>query len=398
MFKKLNDFKFILTIIAIILVVLTFGDYFPESVKITANTLSLIIRNCLVFFIPVLVLPYLVTGIARLQSRGVALVFSLVFLIALSNFISICMGGAIANYFVSYMSLKTVFNAGDAHQLGTWFNLELKPFVSIEMVLAFGFGMALYLVLFPQEKILNFFKGYEKISTAIFKNILIPALPIYIFGTLLQLDAENDFATVFSDFGAIILIIVATQISYIFFVFWVGNKFSLSRALWCWKNALPAWLFGFSTMSSLMTMPMTLEATEKNIEDKDLAHIAIPTTVNSHVIGDCISLPIIAMSIYLIANGMVFPDLGSFLHFAVILTLAQFTAVAVPGGSVVVLIPVLISHYGFTTEMIGLLTTLSIFMDAMSTSHNVLGNCAFALIIKRYFGFLDKVFPKRKKA
>lgn len=390
LFKKLADFKFILLIFLIMVSVVTGGDALPLDIKRSAYTFSSIIRAGLMFLLPLLVLPFVVSSIALLRSNGLILIVSLVFLITASNFISIMIGGKVASLVVPLMNFGLTFNGGDAQALLPWFDITLEPFFSVETILLLGFLLGFSLSLLSEDHpigrpLLKFFETYKKISTHFFQKIFIPVLPFYIFGTLLKLNAENDFATVFADFSSLILVIVAVQSIYIFFMFWVGNKYSLKKVIQCYKNVIPAGLLGFSTMSSLVTMPVTLEAAEKNLGDKALAQVAITSTVNCHDVGECISLSLIASAVYLMANGMVMPDFWVFSQFAFVLAVAQFSGVSVPGGSVVIIIPLLTKYLGFSPEMIGLVTTMAIFMDPIGTAHNVVGNSAFALIIQRYF-------------
>ena len=195
---------------------------------------------------------------------------------------------------------------------------------------------------------------------------------------------ENDFLQVFSDFGSVITIIALSQVVYVTLLFWIGCKFSFSRTLSAIRNSLPAWVLGFSTLSSLVTMPVTLKAAEKNVGDKAIARLAITSTVNCHTIGDCISFMALSITVLLMSTGMQTPDLYSILMFALIFALAQFTAVSVPGGGAVIVIPLLIKYFNFSPEMVGLVTTLAVFLEPLSTSHNVHGNSAFAILLHRF--------------
>ncbi len=388
LFSKLAEFKFIFLIFLIMVSVITLGDLLPQDMKRSAYTFSSIIRAGLMFMLPLLVLPFVVSSIALLRSNGLVLIFSLVFLITASNFLSILIGGQVASLVVPHMHFGMSFNPGDATELLPWFDVALEPLLSVEVILLIGFILGFLLSVVPNERALAFFERYKHSSTLFFRKIFIPLLPLYILGMLLKLDAENDFATVFADFGSLIMVIIAVQFSYIFFVFWVGNKYSFKKVIECYKNVIPAGLLGFSTMSSLVTMPVTLKAAEKNLGDKAIAQVAITSTVNCHDIGECISLSVIAVAVYLMGNDMVMPELWTFLQFAFVLAVAQFTGVSVPGGSVVIIIPLLTKYLGFSPEMIGLVTTMAIFMDPIGTANNVVGNSAFALIIQRYFNFI----------
>jgi Na+/H+-dicarboxylate symporter len=159
--------------------------------------------------------------------------------------------------------------------------------------------------------------------------------------------------------------------------------------LQAFKNSLDAAIVGFSTMSSVVTMPVTLKAAEKNIKDAKVARITISTTVNCHAIGECISLPFIALTIYFISFGML-PDLSTYIHFAFFVAIAQFGGVAVPGGSIIIVLPFLSSYLNFSDEMTSLIIALSIFTDPIGTANNVLGNSAFAIIIYRIKNLIGK--------
>jgi Na+/H+-dicarboxylate symporter len=54
---------------------------------------------------------------------------------------------------------------------------------------------------------------------------------------------------------------------------------------------------------------------------------------------------------------------------------------AIPGGGIVVMLPILESCLGFNSEMLSLITALYILFDPVITSANVLGNGMFAKLI-----------------
>lgn len=387
-------FWFLLVLILTMGAALMGGDLLPQNVARGFVTISQSIRSILVFLLPFLVFPFVVSSLANLKSHGPVMIVSLIALIAVSNFVSILIGGGVGALLIPHLNISPQFNAGDAHGLEPFFALTLSPVCSIEGVLIVGFLSGLALSMYPNGFLLDGVHRYRHLSSLFFQRIFIPVLPFYIFGVLLKLDAENDFMAVFRDFGHIIVVIIATQVTYITAMFFVGNDYSVKRTIAAISNCLPAGVLGFSTMSSLVTMPVTLKAAEKNLRHKTIAHLAITTTVNCHDVGECISLTLISLCVYAMGNGMVLPDFWTFIQFAAVLSIAQFTGVSVPGGSAVVIIPLLISYLDFSPEMVGLVTMLSIFMDPVGTCHNVLGNSAFALIIEKYCFFLNRLFKK----
>ena len=131
-------------------------------------------------------------------------------------------------------------------------------------------------------------------------------------------------------------------------------------------------------------MPLTLNGTEKNSANPLLARSIISATVNIHLIGDCFAIPIFAFAI-LKSFGLPNPDLSTYLVFAGYFVFAKFSVAAVPGGGILVMLPILEKHLGFKPEMLSLITALYILFDPVITSANVMGNGAFALLISKHF-------------
>ena len=140
-------------------------------------------------------------------------------------------------------------------------------------------------------------------------------------------------------------------------------------------------------------MPLTQKAAEKNTKDKSIADLTIPATVNVHALGDAIALPFFAIAIYFFTYKQL-PPFEIYVLFALLLTVAQFGAISVAGGSVYIILPLLEQKLGFTAEMGGLLTAIYLFVDPWSSACNVMGNSGFVMIIHRING-LRKRFKKK---
>jgi Na+/H+-dicarboxylate symporter len=74
------------------------------------------------------------------------------------------------------------------------------------------------------------------------------------------------------------------------------------------------------------------------------------------------------------------------LTFALYFVLAKFSVAAIPGGGILVMLPILESQLGFTAEMGSMITALYILFDPVITCANVLGNGGFAMVVDRLQG------------
>jgi Na+/H+-dicarboxylate symporter len=194
---------------------------------------------------------------------------------------------------------------------------------------------------------------------------------------------------IIKDYAAIFGMVALAQLTYLVLVFFALNDFNLRATLGAMKNFLPAAIAGFSTMSSAAVMPLTIEGAAKNASNKDLARAVVPCTVNIHLLGDCIAIPIFAYAM-MKSFAMPEPALFAYVVFVCYFVLAKFSVAAVPGGGIIVMLPILESHLGFTPEMLSLMTALYILFDPVVTCANVLGNGAFSKLI-------DKIMLKRKR-
>jgi Na+/H+-dicarboxylate symporter len=194
------------------------------------------------------------------------------------------------------------------------------------------------------------------------------------------MQADGTMQTILKDYKMIFLVIFAAQFAYIIFAYAALNYFKPGDFINNIKNMLPASIAGFSTMSSASVMPLTIVGAEMNARQKPLVRSIIPATVNIHLVGDCFAIPIFAYAI-MKSFGVAEPSLLTYLIFMFYFVLAKFSVAAIPGGGIVVMLPILESCLGFNSEMLSLITALYILFDPVITSANVLGNGMFAKLI-----------------
>ena len=106
----------------------------------------------------------------------------------------------------------------------------------------------------------------------------------------------------------------------------------------------------------------------------------MPATANIHLIGDCVAIPCFAFAI-LKNFDIAQPDIIAYFTFTVYFVIAKFSVAAIPGGDIIVMLPILEQYLGFNSDMLSLITALYILFDPIITSANALGNGTFARII-----------------
>jgi Na+/H+-dicarboxylate symporter len=214
---------------------------------------------------------------------------------------------------------------------------------------------------------------------------LLLLIPIFIAGFLIQMNHDQIMGHIVQNYGFILVLIACAVFSYVLSIYFVMNKIQGTSLLTSLKNMMPAAIAGFGSMSSAAAMPLTLLGVEKNSKNPDMAKSIIPATVNVHLIGDCFAIPIFAFAV-LKSFGLADPSLFTYLIFASYFVLAKFSIAAVPGGGILVMLPILETYLGFDSTMLSLITSLYILFDPVITCANILGNGAFAMVLAKILG------------
>ena len=425
-FKRLLDFKLPLILIAEILFCLLFGDMISPLLKSIFYSVSLLLKDILITALPFIIFAILCANLSSLSKGAVLFTIMAFSSVILSNFASTLLSGTLGTLVLQTLTFtKATPNFGSEigpiWALPLWEGL-LGPFahilhpstletlpvikqiklVSNDMGLVAGIITGLFLSIYPMDWAKKGIVILHGIAFGFFRRFFIPVLPVFILGYVLNMQQTGVLDKIFENYAQIVLIITLFVFAYIVFLYGVASSFNPKKWTLSIKRLIPAALTGFSTMSSASALPLVIEGVRQNskrpdqaLEDDTVTGI-VPLSINIHLIGDCFAIPILALAI-LVSFGMGLPSVIDFFVFTVFFVFAKFAVAAVPGGGILVMIPILETYLGFTPEMIVLITSLYILFDPIITSANIFGNGAFAGIFNRVFRFYQKVLmPKRQ--
>lgn len=376
-----------------VIVALFIGNHLDISTIRLFVSFSCAIKDILMMVLPLVIVTYISTAILSLEQRAPVLIICVMVMICLSNIAAV-----LTSYMVSCLTLPAL-TAGKLIDLSIaqdgltpLFTLPLPKLLDPSHALILGMIYGLTFSIYKNEKAKNLALKLRSYVTLFLQRVFIPVLPIYVFGFVLKMQKEGTLGTLLTNYGQIFFVICLLLISYITFVYLVAHSFNVRETLQSLRQMLPAGITGFSTMSSAAAMPVTLAAIEKNIKNAGFTQLVIPTTVNIHLMGDALGIPLIGLAI-LQLSGLPLPSLESYLIFTGYFCMAKFSTAAIPGGGVLVLLPTLQMHLGLTPEMAGLVATIYILQDSLFTSANVMGNGGFALVCYRLFKKIRLIRP-----
>lgn len=381
--NKLWQFRLPITLLVIILFAILIGPLLPDAVQGVLYAISLTLKELLIFALPFIVFSLLLTSIVHLKQGAIRLILLLVPLMCISNFIAIWIAYFAGKGILQQASISVVTEISARTLEPTW-DLSLPIWISTKyaMITSMVFGL-LSTAYFPTtgQRVAHF---CNKITVFILNRLVIPLLPLMILGFVVKMQYEDVLTTLMHNYAYIFTMVGVLQILYIFPWYIVLAKFKTKVWVEYLKNMVPPFITGFSTLSSAATMPFTLIATRKNVKDADIVNFVIPSTVNFHLIGDLLAMPIFAMAL-MISYGYPLPTMSQYLVFSLYYVVARFSAAAIPGGGAIVIWPLLISQFNFTADMLALVHTFNLVFDSMITSMNIMGNGAFAILFNKIY-------------
>jgi Na+/H+-dicarboxylate symporter len=210
----------------------------------------------------------------------------------------------------------------------------------------------------------------------------VPIMPLFIIGTALKLQHDGVLVQIFERYLPILLIFVASAYCFVLLQYFALAGFNLSKTITYLKNVFPATITAFGSMSSASALPLSIKAAEENSKQQSNASVIIPATVNIHLVGDCFFIPMVAIAVMASFNVGI-PNAFDYVIFAVHFVLAKFAVAAVPGGGILVMLPILQQYLHFSPEMLALITAVYVLFDPLITACNVGGNGAFAILFDK---------------
>ena len=269
----------------------------------------------------------------------------------------------------------------DANDLKPYFTIEMPPLMSVTTSLVLAFVLGLSLIGIRGDNLRGVMLELRDMVFLVIRKVIIPVLPIFIFGIFLEMGAEGNVGPVLGMFLKIILIIFVMHVTVLVLQFCIAGAIAGKNPFKALVTMLPAYVTALGTQSSAATIPVTRAQTIKNGVDPDVADFVVPLCATIHM--SCSILKIVACA-YAISLSMGMDiSFGTYAGFVLMLGITMIAAPGVPGGAIMAALGLLASMLGFDANMQGLMIALYIAMDSFGTAGNVTGDGAIALIINK---------------
>jgi Na+/H+-dicarboxylate symporter len=387
---RLPKINLTIQLIAIIVIIALFHNAFNPTVEAALYATSLTLKEILVFVLPIIIFSCIYSCMLSFKNKAITFMVLVLVGVFVSNFTSVWIGFGASKLGLHHIKLVTDNGLTTSDVLAPLWQYPLPKWLGNEYALLIGFLSGTYFTFKPHKKADQLSDWAKHVVHIILNKLFIPVLPLFAAGFVIKMAHDGVLDDIAQKYIWVLALVLTSFIVYIGFLYGLAARFKVATWVRYIKNVLPAGIMGFSSMSSLAAMPVNIVAAEENTGKPVAARAVIPATVNIHLIGDSIFIPILAIAI-LLTFGLEFPSLQNFAIFTVFFVLAKFAVAGVPGGGILVMIPILEKYLGYTPEMSALITAIYILFDPLLTCTNVLGNGAFAILITKFFKEKEEV-------
>ena len=383
--KKFKDWGLLPKVLIAIALGIICSFFFPDALTRCFITFNSIFSNFLGLFIPIIILGLIAPGIFELGKGAGRLLLITAAIAYLSTILSGLFSYATCR--LTYPSLLggSVTSLGgidmDANDLKPYFTIEMPPLMSVTTSLVLAFVLGLSLIGIRGDNLRGVMLELRDMVFLVIRKVIIPILPIFIFGIFLEMGAEGNVGPVLGMFLKIILVIFVMHVTVLVLQFCIAGAIAGKNPFKALVTMLPAYVTALGTQSSAATIPVTRAQTIKNGVDPDVADFVVPLCATIHM--SCSILKIVACA-YAISLSMGMDiSFGTYACFVLMLGITMIAAPGVPGGAIMAALGLLASMLGFDANMQGLMIALYIAMDSFGTAGNVTGDGAIALIINK---------------
>ena len=351
-----------------------------------------IFLNLLKFIVCPIVLFSILAGmismkdIKKVGSIGAKTVVYYLLTTAVAIVIGLVMGGIFKGWFPALETTDLVYEAKEAtpfmqvlvdifpsNFLAPLVNANMLQIIVIAILVGFGIIVLGDKVAAVRNAIVQINEVFMKVMEMILK-----LSPIGVFCLLTPVVAENGAKIV----GSLAMVLLCAYVSYAIHAIVVYSTAVRTLGgispLKFFKLMSPAMIFAFSSASSVGTLPLTLECSEKLGADREIAAFSLPLGATINMDGTAIYQGVCA--IFIAACFGIDLSFGDMATIVITATLASIGTAGVPGAGMVMLAMVLQS-VGLPVEGIALVAGVDRIFDMGRTVLNITGDASCAIIV-----------------
>ena len=374
-------------VLALVLGSVTIGDshIMPSALGDVFVTFSTIFGQFLSFSIPLIIIGLVTPAIADLgKGAGHWLGLTAALAYASTMFAGFLTYAVCAYFFPKVLVGQLTQVETPKEVLKTYFTIEMPPVVGVMTALLLSFVIGIGLSLVPRGVLRKGFIEFRAIITRLIENIIVPLLPLHIFGIFLNLTYTGEAVHIMRTLIRVVVIVLILEVVILLTQYFVAGAVGRVNPFKAIFTMLPAYLTALGTSSSAATIPVTLRQTRKNGVSDAVSSFTIPLCATIHLAGSTSKIFAFAFAI-VYTQGMTVTTV-QWVGFIFMLGVTMVAAPGVPGGAIMAATGILQSMLGFDDSAVALMIATYIALDSFGTATNVTGDGAIAIIMDRLTG------------
>ncbi|HHC5059878.1 TPA: dicarboxylate/amino acid:cation symporter [Aeromonas veronii] len=385
--------KLVLKLIAGILAGLLLGLYAPEWVARVLFTAKTVIGQLITFTIPLIILFFIMSGIASLPKNSGKLLGKTVALSYCSTILAGLFAFTVASHLIPQFTTAAEPTTATAIKLASYVNLEIPPLFGVMSALAAAFVFGIGISATQATDLRRVADQGRDIIDRLLAKVIIPLLPFYIAGVFVEMTVEGTVFATLKTFGVVLVMAILMHWIWLSVLF-IGTGLALGRSpAQLIKNMLPAYFTALGTMSSAATIPVALQSSKNNGVSDGIANFTVPLCATIHLCGSTITLVTCATAVMFLSEHLAIPGIETMLPFIMMLGVIMIAAPGAPGGGVMSALGLLTSMLGFGEASIALMIALYLAQDSFGTACNVTGDGVIALWADRFANGSESAAP-----
>ncbi|GLB60977.1 dicarboxylate/amino acid:cation symporter [Cytobacillus sp. NCCP-133] len=375
------------------------GSFSPEWLIKLFATFNGLFGNFLGFAIPLIIIGFIAPGIGSM-GKGAGKLLGITTGFAYGSTVA---AGLLAFFTATYLypillknqSLKEFENPEEA-LLTPFFQVDMPPVMGVMTALLISFTLGLGLAAIKGNTLQNAMNDFRDIIQKVIEKVIIPLLPVHIFGIFANMTQGGQVGAIMSVFAKVFVMIIALHIVFLFIQYTAAGSAAKTNPIKLVKNMMPAYFTALGTQSSASTIPVTLKQVKKLGAREKVADFSVPLLATIHLSGSTITLVSCAIAVMMLQGQSA--SFSEVLPFVLMLGVTMIAAPGVPGGAVMAALGLLESMLGFNETMIALMIALYLAQDSFGTACNVTGDGALTLLSDKASGKDIKEQPQAVKA
>nr|WP_199067164.1 dicarboxylate/amino acid:cation symporter [Chromobacterium sp. ASV5] len=378
--------KLIVKLLAGMLAGVLLGLYAPDAVLVVMQTFKGLFGQFIGFMIPLIIVFYIMSGIAALESDSGKMLGWTVGLAYASTILSGAAAFAVASNVLPQLIDSNVQTVAGAAAIEPLFKLEIKPLFDVMTALMLAFVFGLGIAVTGAARLREVAEQGKDVVELVLSRVLVPMLPLYIASVFAEMAAAGTVFATLRTFGVVLVLAIVMHWLWLAMLYAGTGAAQGRNPLTLLRAMLPAYLTALGTMSSAATIPVALRSASSMKVSSPVVNFVMPLCATIHLCGSTITLVTCATAVMLMSNGLSVPGWDVMLPFILLLGVTMVAAPGAPGGGVMSALGILASMLHFPEASLALMIALYLAQDSFGTACNVTGDGAIALWLDKIMG------------